>query len=41
VWADAVIFGSPTRFGSPAAQLRTFIDSLGGLWAEGKLADKV
>src|ERR1700744_5762665 len=28
VWADAVIFGSPTRFGSPAAQLRTFIDSL-------------
>ena len=41
VWADAVIFGSPTRFGSPAAQLRTFIDSLGGLWAEGKLSDKV
>ncbi len=41
VWADAVIFGSPTRFGSPAAQLRTFLDSLGGLWAQGKLADKV
>ena len=41
VWADAVIFGSPTRFGSPAAQLRTFLDSMGGLWAEGKLADKV
>ncbi|OBI28306.1 NAD(P)H:quinone oxidoreductase, type IV [Mycobacterium sp. E1386] len=41
VWADAVIFGSPTRFGSPAAQLRNFLDSLGGLWAEGKLADKV
>ena len=40
-WADAVIFGSPTRFGSPAAQLRTFLDSLGGLWAGGKLADKV
>ena len=40
-WADAVIFGTPTRFGSPAAQLRTFIDSLGGLWADGKLADKV
>src|SRR6201992_3874803 len=40
VWADAVIFGSPTRFGSPAAQLRTFIDSLRGVWAEGKLADK-
>lgn len=41
VWADAVIFGSPTRFGSPTAQFRSFIDSLGGLWAEGKLADKV
>lgn len=40
-WADAVIFGSPTRFGSPAAQLRAFLDSLGGLWAQGKLADKV
>lgn len=41
VWADAVIFGSPTRFGSVAAQLREFLDSLGGLWAEGKLADKI
>jgi NAD(P)H dehydrogenase (quinone) len=41
VWADAVIFGSPTRFGSVASQFRTFIDSLGGLWSEGKLADKV
>ena len=40
-WADAVIFGSPTRFGSPSSQFRTFIDSLGGLWAQGKLADKV
>src|SRR3954465_3994088 len=41
VWADAVIFGSPTRFGSVASQLRNFLDSLGGLWSEGKLADKV
>jgi NAD(P)H dehydrogenase (quinone) len=41
LWADAVIYGSPTRFGSPASQLRNFLDSLGGLWAEGKLADKV
>ncbi len=41
VWADAVIFGSPTRFGSPASQLRAFIDSLGGLWTQGHLADKV
>jgi NAD(P)H dehydrogenase (quinone) len=36
-----VIFGSPTRFGSPAAQFRAFIDSLGGLWTQGQLADKV
>ena len=41
VWADAVIFGSPTRFGNTASQFRNFIDSLGGLWAQGKLADKV
>src|SRR6476619_3562258 len=41
VWADAVIFGSPTRFGSPASQFRAFIDSLGGLWVQGRLADKV
>ena len=41
LWADAVIFGSPTRFGSVASQLREFLDSLGGLWSEGKLADKV
>jgi NAD(P)H dehydrogenase (quinone) len=41
VWADAVIFGSPTRFGSPSSQFRAFIDSLGGLWAQGQLADKV
>jgi NAD(P)H dehydrogenase (quinone) len=40
-WADAVIFGSPTRFGSVASQMRNFLDSLGGLWSEGKLADKV
>jgi NAD(P)H dehydrogenase (quinone) len=41
VWADAVIFGSPTRFGSPSSQFRAFIDSLGGLWQQGQLADKV
>lgn len=40
-WADTVIFGSPTRFGSVASQLRDFLDGLGGLWAAGKLADKV
>jgi NAD(P)H dehydrogenase (quinone) len=40
-WADAVLFGSPTRFGNISAQLKQFIDGLGGLWAQGKLADKV
>ncbi|MDI9917739.1 NAD(P)H:quinone oxidoreductase [Rhodococcus sp. IEGM 1379] len=40
MWADGVIFGSPTRFGSTAAPFQTFMDSLGGLWAQGKLADK-
>lgn len=39
-WADAILFGTPTRFGSPAAQLRQFIDTTGGLWTKGKLADK-
>jgi NAD(P)H dehydrogenase (quinone) len=40
-WADAVVFGSPTRFGNVAAQLKGFIDSAGGLWFQGKLANKV
>ncbi|MFD1546220.1 NAD(P)H:quinone oxidoreductase [Nonomuraea guangzhouensis] len=40
-WADAVLFGTPTRFGSPASQLRAFIDTTGPLWFQGKLADKV
>jgi NAD(P)H dehydrogenase (quinone) len=40
-WADAVLFGTPTRFGNPASQLRAFIDSTGVLWREGRLADKV
>jgi NAD(P)H:quinone oxidoreductase type IV len=40
-WADAVIFGSPTRFGNIASQLKQFIDTLGGLWAQGLLANKV
>ncbi|MFJ4964869.1 NAD(P)H dehydrogenase (quinone) [Streptomyces sp. ADI96-02] len=41
VWADAVIFGSPTRYGNVTAQLKQFIDTLGGLWQSGQLADKV
>lgn len=40
-WADAVVFGTPTRFGNVAAQFKAFIDSAGGLWANGKLANKV
>ncbi|WBB69049.1 NAD(P)H:quinone oxidoreductase [Micromonospora sp. WMMD812] len=41
VWADAVIFGSPTRFGNIAAQLKQFFDTLSPLWQQGALADKV
>jgi len=41
LWADAVIFGSPTRFGNVASQLKQFLDTLGGQWAQGLLADKV
>ena len=40
-WADGFIFGSPTRFGLPAAQMKQFIDTCGGLWAGGHLSDKV
>lgn len=40
-WADAVLFGTPTRYGNPASQLRAFIDTTGPLWFDGKLADKV
>src|SRR5215472_9664093 len=39
-WADAVIFGTPTRFGNSSAELKAFIDSLGGLWFQGKLNGK-
>jgi NAD(P)H dehydrogenase (quinone) len=40
-WADAIVFGTPTRFGNVAAQLKQFIDTSGGLWFQGKLANKV
>ncbi|MGH3239054.1 MAG: NAD(P)H:quinone oxidoreductase [Spirillospora sp.] len=41
-WADAVLFGTPTRFGNPSMQLKGFIDTTGRLWREGgKLAGKV
>ena len=39
--ADAVIFGTPTRFGNMAGQMRQSLDATGGLWAQGKLVGKV
>jgi NAD(P)H dehydrogenase (quinone) len=39
--ADAVIFGSPTRYGNIAAQLKQFLDTLGPQWSQNLLADKV
>jgi NAD(P)H dehydrogenase (quinone) len=41
VGADAVIFGSPTRYGNIAAQLKQFLDTLGPEWSQNLLADKV
>ncbi len=38
---DAIIFGTPTRFGNMCGQMRNFLDQTGGLWAQGKLAGKV
>jgi NAD(P)H dehydrogenase (quinone) len=40
-WADVVLFGTPTRFGNPAGQLKAFIDAAGPLWFSGGLAGKV
>ena len=39
--ADAIIFGTPTRFGNMCAQMRNFLDQTGGLWAQGALVGKV
>ena len=39
--AHAIIFGTPTRFGNMAAQMRNFLDQTGGLWAKGALIGKV
>lgn len=41
VWADGLIFGTPTRFGAVASELKAYIDGLGGLWAKGALNGKV
>lgn len=40
-WADAYLFSAPTRYGGAASQMRAFIDTLGPLWMEGKLANKL
>jgi len=40
-WAQAAVFGSPTRFSNITAQLKQYIDQTGGLWAQGKLVDKI
>lgn len=39
-WANAYAFGTPTRFGLPAAQLKQFLDTTGRLWIAGDLSDK-
>jgi NAD(P)H:quinone oxidoreductase type IV len=39
--ADAILFGTPTRFGNMAAQMRNFLDQTGGLWMKGALIGKV
>ncbi len=38
--ADAIIFGTPTRFGNVSSELKAYVDSLGGLWFQGKLVGK-
>jgi NAD(P)H dehydrogenase (quinone) len=40
-WADGIAFGTPTRFGNVAAQLKVFLDLAGELWERGALVDKV
>lgn len=40
-WADAIIFSAPTRYGSISSQFQSFFDQTGGLWAQGKLVNKV
>ena len=40
-WADAIVFGTPTRFGAVSSELKAYIDGLGGLWFQGKLNGKV
>ena len=39
-WADAILFGTPPRFGAVSSELKAYIDALGGLWFQGKLVGK-
>ena len=39
-WADGVCWGTPTRYGNMAAQMKQYIDGTGGLWLKGELEDK-
>ena len=39
-WADAIIFGTPTRFGNISSELKAYVDSMGGLWLKGALVGK-
>lgn len=39
-WADGIVFGTPTRFGNISSELKAYVDSLGGLWFQGKLNSK-
>lgn len=41
VWADAILFSTPTRFGNMAAQMKQFLDTTGGIWFNGKTVNKV
>jgi len=40
-WADAIIFSTPTRFGTMASQMKQFLDTTGGIWFQGKTVNKV
>lgn len=39
-WCNAMLFSTPTRFGQASSQMRSYIDTLGGIWSQGKLAGK-
>lgn len=39
-WSDGIAWGTPTRFGNMTAQMKQFLDTLGGLWMKGELEDK-